>query len=560
MVTRIAIFLLFIMISPFSQALSTLTAKVDHNPAMVGETVVLTITADDHVNANNLDTSALLQQFIVGQTNISRTMQAINGRQKRQTSWNIHLIARTTGQFTIPSFTLNNISSAPTKLNVVKVSTTPNQTNQDVILEAKLASTNVYVGQHITYQVKLSIGVSLQRAQLHPPELATAQISQIGEDIDTTEIINGRRYRVFTRTYAIRPTESGSFTLQGSIFRGDIQVGQRDFFNNGRSKPVTLLTENQTLTVKAIPNNFPGQWLVSDVVALQEQWPTPKSFTVGEPITRTLTLTATNIAEEQLPQLSAKLPDSFQAYPDKPVTQTITQDGVVISQLIQKIAMIPTKPGQFTLPAVKIPWLNAATGQIEWAIVAGQQITVIANPINQPQLAPQPELSGVVQAQEQDHKPSSAGASAQLTPGRHTLIYWQFTCLLLILLCIILLGLYIRLRRTVALSHSPIVNPLPKTNNTKYWPELKIALQHNQPQQVIRLMPLWLKQLSIDPQQVTTVAPALHLAYQQLMTNCYQQQPINCDCNDLLTHCLKLIKIQSSATQKSDSLYPSEHK
>ena len=94
MVTRIAIFLLFIMISPFSQALSTLTAKVDHNPAMVGETVVLTITADDHVNANNLDTSALLQQFIVGQTNISRTMQAINGRQKRQTSWECPKIAK----------------------------------------------------------------------------------------------------------------------------------------------------------------------------------------------------------------------------------------------------------------------------------------------------------------------------------------------------------------------------------------------------------------------------------------------------------------------------------
>jgi len=548
------------MISPFSQALTVLTAKVDHNPAMVGETVVLTITADDHVNANNLDTSALLQQFIVGQTNISRTMRATNGRQQRETSWNIHLIARTTGQYIIPSFTLNKISSAPVKLDVVKVAAASNQTNQDVILEAKLASANVYVGQHLTYQVKLSIGVTLQRAQLHPPELATAQISQIGEDIDTTEIINGRRYRVFTRTYAIRPTEPGSFTLQGSIFRGDIQVGQRDFFNNGRSKPVTLLTENKTLTVKAIPNDFPGQWLVSDVVALQEQWPTAKSFTVGEPITRTLTLTATNIAEEQLPQLSAKLPNSFQAYPDKPVTQTIIQDGVVISQLIQKIAMIPTKPGQFTLPAVKVPWLNAATGQIAWAVVKQQQITVIANPIHQPQLAPQPELNRAVRAGEPDHQPSSAGASAQLIPSSNSLIYWQFTCLLLILLCIILLGLYIRLRRSVAVSNSPSMNPLLKTDDAAYWPELKIALQHNQPQQVIRLMPLWLKQLSIDPQQLATVAPALHLAYQQLITNCYQQQPVNCDCNVLLTHCLKIIKTQTAVTQRSDSLYPTEHK
>ena len=71
------------MVTPLSHALSSLTAQLDRNPAMAGETIVLTITANDSLNANKLDTSALLKDFIVGQTNISRNTQVINGKISR---------------------------------------------------------------------------------------------------------------------------------------------------------------------------------------------------------------------------------------------------------------------------------------------------------------------------------------------------------------------------------------------------------------------------------------------------------------------------------------------
>ena len=76
--------ILFTLLTPVCHALSSLTANVDRNPAMAGETIVLTISADDNINANNLDTSALLQQFVVGQTQVSRNTQVINGKISRQ--------------------------------------------------------------------------------------------------------------------------------------------------------------------------------------------------------------------------------------------------------------------------------------------------------------------------------------------------------------------------------------------------------------------------------------------------------------------------------------------
>jgi len=555
------------LIAPLSHALTKLTAQVDRNPVMVGETMVLTLRADDNVNANSLDTSALLKQFVVGQTSISRTMQSINGQQKRLTTWTIGLIARTAGQYTIPTFNLNGITSQPITLKVINVSATKQSNSSttstsDVMLEAKISNTSVYVGQQLTYTVKLFIGVTLQQAQLQAPELANAEISQMGDDLDTTEIINGQRYRVFTRTYSIRPTESGTVTMQGSIFRGDIQIGQRGYFASGRSKPVTLLTDNLQLTIKPIPDNFPGQWLVSEVVDLQEQWPDVKAFKVGEPITRTLTLTATNVTKEQLPSMPTGAPATFQAYPDKPISQSMIQDGVMISQAILKIAMIPTQAGDFILPAIKIPWLNATTGQIEWATIKQQTITVTDTESTSPANAARDKTAATTLAASPlttDDKKQQPLPNGSSNNTQNKLRYWQFACLALSLLSMVLLVLYIRLCRSGATRNTTVTLEPTNTIAQQHWSFLETALLKNQPQQVIRLMPLWLNsQFGIITEQLLTQAPALHQAYQQLMSNCYQQQPVKCNCNDVLTYCLALKKQGKILAASADKLYPSD--
>ena len=48
-----------------AQALAEVVASIDKNPVIANESFVLTISADDDIDSNALDTSALLNDFIV---------------------------------------------------------------------------------------------------------------------------------------------------------------------------------------------------------------------------------------------------------------------------------------------------------------------------------------------------------------------------------------------------------------------------------------------------------------------------------------------------------------
>lgn len=543
--------LLLVIVAPLSHALNSLTAQIDRNPAMAGETIVLTITADDSLNANSLDTSDLLRQFIVGQTNISRSTQVINGQVSRQSTWTIGLIARDPGQYTIEPFTIDGISSAAINLSVINATSTE-QTNSDIMLKSELSSDVAYVGQQLVYTVKLYLDASLQRAQLQAPELANAEISQLGEDVDSSEIVNGRRYRVITRHYAIRPTQPGGVELQGSIFRGDIQLGQRGFFGGGRSKPVTLLSDNHVLDIRAIPDDFPGPWLVSDLVVLEQTWPKAGIFRVGEPITRTLTLTAANITKEQLPPLTVNFGPGIQAYPDKSISSHTLKGDVMIAQSVQKIAIIPTVAGEMLLPAIEVPWFNSTTSQIEWARIDAQRINVI-DAVSKPR-------QGATPIAQQANNPVAAPVQPALvqanTVAPVSLIYWQLSCAALLISCV-LLAIALWRARSQAVSSS---RPMIAVTTDQCWHSLKMALTGNNYREVIRLMPLWLtSQFAISPQQLSVMAPQLHHAYQQLMANRYGKAATDCnkvDCKELLRLTTEFRRQQQHDDQVSNTLYP----
>ena len=549
---RKLIFLLLVIASPFGHALTTLTAQVDRTQAMVGETIVLTITADDNISSVKLDTSALLDDFIVGSTKIRRGTTLINGSIRRQSSWTIDIIGQQIGQYRIPAFTIDGISSAPISLAITKASSTV-LPNADILLKTQLSSDNLYVGQQLIYTVKLFIGASLQRAQLQAPQLANAEITQLGEDADSTENLDGRRFRVITRRYSIRPTHAGDVELQGSVFRGDIQLGQRDFFGGGRSKPVTILSDNHALEISTAPSDFPGEWLVSDFVILEQTWPKTVEFKVGEPITRTITLTATNVTKEQLPTVTMSVPDSVQAYPDKlNTTQTLSGD-ILIAQSVQKIALIPSQSGKVVLPEIKIPWFNAKTKKVEWARIAQQTINVL------PAKPPAAQVN-VAPTQTLVQQPPATIKTVTVTVDSKALIYWQLACALLLLTSLILLIIIYRSRSNTS---SRSVLSLPQENLDQPWVALNTAISQKSHRDVIRLLPLWLmSQHQMTTQQLSLIAPKLHDHYQQLLASHYASaasaaidQPLNTFAQ--LNALLKEFNLKQAAnTPAIDPLFP----
>ncbi len=375
----LVLFILAITATAPAYAITSLQASVDRNPVIEGESLVLTVVADDDLNSGELNTSALLKDFIVGRTSISRSKQIMNFDARNETRWQVLLSPKTRGNVTIPAFQIKGVSSSPITLSVVDRSSQPQQ-KQDIFMRASLSSEEAYVGQMLTYRVKLYLALELQRGVLSAPVLQGAQIKQLGEDKDSNEIINGKRYRVIERAYAIIADQPGELTINGASFSGDVLVQAKrngGMFSFNESRPTQTKAPKSVVHINPEPVEYRGQWLVSDLVVVKEDWPeSTVEYKVGDPITRTITLLASNADETSLPELQLSVPSALKSYPEKPQRKSFVRDKQMVSQLTQTTAIVATKAGTYTLPEIKIPWWNPHLKQQQYATLPARTIVV----------------------------------------------------------------------------------------------------------------------------------------------------------------------------------------
>ncbi|ABM00380.1 BatD family protein [Shewanella amazonensis] len=360
-------------------ALNRIEATVDKNPVGRDESLVLTVIADDEVEANRLDTSALLRNFLVGRTSVSRSTRIINFNSEKETRWQVLLTPRTTGTLTIPAFTIDGVSSAPITVEVSEQDKV-NRDAQYLYVEGELLTPSVHVGQLALYKVKLFLGLDLQRGELSAPKMAGAQIKQLGEDKDGSDIVDGRRFRVIERMYGIIPDKAGTLTLQAPVFEGDVLVPaprNGGMFNFNESRPMRTAGKDAAIEVLDKPEGWQGHWLVANLVALKDEFPSDiEEFTVGTPITRSITLLASNADETSLPSLNLPLPAELKSYPEKPETKSFLREGQLVAQLRLTQAIVPTEVGTFELPAIEVPWWNPHLKRREIATIPSRTIRV----------------------------------------------------------------------------------------------------------------------------------------------------------------------------------------
>lgn len=377
-------FALFISLQ--TSAATTLTASVDRNPVMERESFVLKIEVNDSVNTNDLDLSQLQKTgFIVGRTATGSQTQIINGTIQKSTTWSVVLVAKSAGNYTIPSFSVQGASSQPINVKVVKTSTANNTRNESIFIQNNIETNELYVQQSIKLTTKLFISpqVDLQSGSLSEPKLDGAFIQQQGKDKDTSEIVNGIRYRVIERIYTITPQSSGKFSLESPTFNGDVITNTRrrsSFSSFSQSKPVTAFGEDFSIDVKPIPTNYTGVWLPSSIVQLNEEWsPNKETFEVGEPITRTITLTALNVNEEQLPEIKGNYPSNVKVYPDQSSTYSAVRQNALVSQRTNTEAIVANAPGTYTFPEIRISWFNTKTKRQDVAVLPAKTVKVTGN-------------------------------------------------------------------------------------------------------------------------------------------------------------------------------------
>ena len=465
--TRI-VFLLTLLLSTAAYAdVNSLEATIDRNPVMLDEAIRLTVTADGSADRDAFDSSPLLKDFVVGRTSVSSQTSIVNFDTKRTTVWTTTLFPRKEGTFTIPSLTIEGKSTKPIQVKVIPVQEQSNVA-RDYFVTTDIDVKEAYLNQQLLYTVKLFLSSNIERGSLQAPEMQNAEITQLGEDKQYTDIVNGRRYQIIERQFAVVPQASGEFTLRGPIFTGEVMAANTNqrfgFFN--RTQQINRVGPDITVNIKPIPQGIDYPWLPSEMVRVDEEWPQGDSFVAGEPVTRIVTLTALGVVEEQLPDIPEFYPPNFKLYPDQSNTTTVEKDQSLISQRQTSLAIIPTQPGNFVLPEITIPWFNTLTQQTEYATIPARSITVApasgANNANTPNSLDTPSISSASNEDIQNDIPSTAtqpnasasnedkpldSASGDVNTDESTQLNWMVTGALLVLFVIALTGWLVTYRK-----------------------------------------------------------------------------------------------------------------
>jgi hypothetical protein len=479
---------------------------------MSNESIVLTIIADDSVERDALDTSPLLTSFIIARTEVSSQTSIVNLSMSKTTQWQIVLMPRSTGNLIIPSLTIDGHQSQPITLQVLDQGSTGSKQKQDIFVTAELSSNDIYVQQVVTLTIKLHVGVQLQRGSLTEPTLEGATIEQIGKDQESDGIVNGKRYRIIERTYAITPEYSGELTLTTPMFSGDVMVqSQRrsGFLSFGETKPVNVLGDKLLLNVRPIPDSFPisdnSRWLPSELLTLHQEWqPEAADFKVGEPITRTITLTAAGIGKAQLPNIVMEAPAGLKVYPDQAEEHANLTKERLISQKRQNFALVASHAGEYVLPKITIAWWNTITNKYQQAILPEQKIIIKANPDAPKSLVTNTAQAPLIQA---NNAPATTPPLiSQPSVEKNNVLQWVF--LALWLLTLLAWALHI-----VILKRTGIAKPKQKANKNinNHYLALMAACKQNNAEQSLNLILPWLNNstLRLTNKEISTLSEAI---------------------------------------------------
>lgn len=478
----------------FSQlVLAEITVKVDRDPVVADESFHLVFESDQKIDAKP-DFSALTNSFTVLDTRRNSNTQITNGKISYSQMWILTLIANKTGTLGIPSIRFGKETTKPLSINVIASSpSTQGGSTDNIFLDVEVNTESPYVQAQLIYTVRLYRAIVTNNASLSEPEVSGGQavINKLGEDSSFETQRNGKRYGVIERQYVIFPQSSGPMTIKPIVFQGQTG-GAGGFFSFDRFNQQTSIVKRSRsveINVKSIPDSFTGDtWLPANQLSIEEQWSIdPSKLEQGEATTRTLTLKANGLAASQLPEIKSHLPDTLKQYPDQPEFDESNNVNGYIGVRRDKMAVIPTAGGNYTLPAIKIPWWNTGTDKMEIAELPERQIHIEGS------TAPVPLDNGIKQQTIADQATATElenNAQNNLAPITITKNepLWKWVSLCLFVLWLLTLTLLWRSKRSTSASDTKEEENISERKQLK---KITQACKNNDPKQTKQALLDW---------------------------------------------------------------------
>jgi hypothetical protein len=528
----------------------SLTTRVDRTSLSIEQTLNLQITYDGRSN-DEPDLTSLEQNFDILSRSHSSSFSISNGQAQSSVRWNLTLAPKMAGQLLIPPLSLEGSQSKPIPISVSDASEPVHATDRDIFIESSVDKTSAYVQEQILVSYKFYYAIPVSRLEPKIFQIDQVQVKELPRT-DFTATLGHRTYQVTEFKVAISADKSGEIILPSTTWNAYSEdptasmLGMR----SGRQDIHRLKTDEFRIMIKPKPANYPAgvPWLPAKSLNIDQEWSrNTDQLTQGEPVTRTITLTAEGLAAEQLPPIAENLSiNGVKIYPDKPQLDTQTnQDGVSATR-IDSLSIVPSQSGTLDVPALEVTWWDTQADQLRVASLPAQPLLVAAS--GQP-AASLPSLPAAQPA---------ATTDAAALPSGSTPKWMYFLLGGLSFSNGLFILLWLRARKTSSAS----VQPERKITSKDLWARITQALQQQNPKAARDAIVHWFQQETAqDFTNLTEIAlwaedPALANALNALDTAIYSSSSGGWQTQPLLDALLDWREKNKIKQTSSDDLAP----
>ena len=360
-------------------AWADVSVSIDRSVITEQDSLTLTITATEGEDMDSVDFSALEAYFKIGSRDSRTQFNISNGRAEGSSVLNLTLFPRYTGNLEVPPLFVDGVLTPKIPVRVEKARTDIDSSTE-VFVEAEVDREQVFVQAQLLFTVRSYQAVNTGQWNYEAIEIPGA----VTEELDSRQYqrsVEGRTYLVIERRFAIFPQQSGELVIPSFTMAVKENLRSSGNFFNLRGNPRVFRprTAKITVAVRPIPAQFPdAHWLPARDISLEDNWSVePETLAVGGSATRTVTIKARGLNGNQLPQLSTQAIDGIRVYPDQPRFENLSDENGITGLGINSTALLVTGPGDYRLPAVRVPWWDTETDQLRYAEIPAREFSVL---------------------------------------------------------------------------------------------------------------------------------------------------------------------------------------
>jgi hypothetical protein len=344
-----------------------------------------------------------------GRTSNSTQTRIINGAAEYSVTQQLIIDAKAprVGKFTIPSYVFpykgETYRVPAATLDVVERPADAGPTTDELIFLKTDTPEQLYVGQTTPIQLKLYISENVRLTGLNSFDRSADgfTISELPENQESTEIYNGRRYRVLTWPLTITPIQTGEqdlnfqFTVSANLpnqnNRNDPFGGRGfggsifdDFF--GRSERFTVYNEPTTVDVQALPTiNQPKSFAGAIGDFAIKVYTDRMQTEAGEPIMLSMEVSGTGnfdrINGPAIPENS-----DWRSYEPESKFEPHSENSTLHGTKRFDYVMIPNKAGNLQIPEIEFTYFEPET--LKYTTLESPPIQIEVSPSTTPPAAP----------------------------------------------------------------------------------------------------------------------------------------------------------------------------